>query len=461
MLRSVTVRVWMAWAMAGVLVLSLAFWYFARDRLPPEIRIATGAPGGLYYQCAGRLGEALTRHTGRPVKLVETKGSAENAELLASGGADIAFLQSGAVPMDGLRVLAPMYLEPLHVIVRVKDGAEPFIASLRDLRGRAVAIGPEGSGMRESAKALLAHYRVPLDSLTKTEAYFTELASDPQLEAAIVTTGLLNPDLQVLLDSGRFVLLPVHDAQAIALRHAYLSAAEIPRGFFCEGPAVPAEPVPTVATTAVLAVKENASHLLAREVLAARFESALAAEFPTILPKQEAAAWNTYPLHPAAHDYHQPYEGIGLLANFMESIAAIKELLFAFGAGLYLLWDRWRRLKEREAQAALQKAKEHLDNFLKETIRIERAQMNETGVAQLEGYLGEITRIKLQALDELTHEDLRGDRLFTIFLTQCANVIRKIQTKLLIAVYREKHAASPEVPPQPKPPEPSEPPASE
>jgi hypothetical protein len=50
---------------------------------------------------------------------------------------------------------------------------------------------------------------------------------------------------------------------------------------------------------------------------------------------------------------------------------------------------------------------------------------------ELENYLDEITRIKLRALEELTHEDLRSDRTFSIFLMQCANLIRKIQSKII------------------------------
>jgi hypothetical protein len=33
-------------------------------------------------------------------------------------------------------------------------------------------------------------------------------------------------------------------------------------------------------------------------------------------------------------------------------------------------------------------------------------------------------------LDELTNEDLRADRMFTIFLTQCSNLSRKLQLKI-------------------------------
>ena len=59
--------------------------------------------------------------------------------------------------------------------------------------------------------------------------------------------------------------------------------------------------------------------------------------------------------------------------------------------------------------------------------------METTEPIVLKGYLDEITTIKLNALEELTHEDLRSDRQFLIFLIQCGNVINKIQAKILIA----------------------------
>ncbi len=49
---------------------------------------------------------------------------------------------------------------------------------------------------------------------------------------------------------------------------------------------------------------------------------------------------------------------------------------------------------------------------------------------KLKDYLNEVTEVKLDALKELTHEALRGDRLFSIFLMQCSNLTRKIQMKI-------------------------------
>jgi len=121
---------------------------------------------------------------------------------------------------------------------------------------------------------------------------------------------------------------------------------------------------------------------------------------------------------------------MGLLANFMESIAAVKELLFAVAAGLYLLWVRLVALRKREEKIRLHQQRERLDELLDDTVRIERAQMDTKDPEKLESYLIDVTHTKLKALEELTHEDLRGDTKFSIFLMQCANLIRKIQGKL-------------------------------
>ena len=103
----------------------------------------------------------------------------------------------------------------------------------------------------------------------------------------------------------------------------------------------------------------------------------------------------------------------------------------ALGAGLYLLWIRWRSLKDRERRERLQKQKDHLDKFLKETLQIELAQMETSDPKKLLGLLDQVTRVKHRALKELTEEELRGDRSFSIFLMQCSNLSNKIQFRML------------------------------
>ena len=116
----------------------------------------------------------------------------------------------------------------------------------------------------------------------------------------------------------------------------------------------------------------------------------------------------------------------------MESLVAIKELFIALVAGIWLIWDRWERLKQKERETFLQAQKDHLDEYLKQTLVIEEAQLNTQDPEELYQYLDQITQIKLAALKELTDEELRGDQSFTIFITQCANLINKIHFKIMI-----------------------------
>ena len=105
--------------------------------------------------------------------------------------------------------------------------------------------------------------------------------------------------------------------------------------------------------------------------------------------------------------------------------------LFVIGAGIYLLWIRWRRLQAKELELLVHRQKERLDQFLMETLRIEKEQTQTNNVEQLQEYLDNITRIKMQALQELTEEELRGNQEFSIFLDQCSHLISRIQFKML------------------------------
>ena len=412
--------------MAVTLIASVAVWFITRDRLPEPIRIATASTGGLYHKLAQSLEPFIETETGHDVLLIETQGTRDNRDRLLSRQADLAIVQSGAVSMKGIVALAPLYYDVMFVVARKGRG----IGRVRDLTGKNVAIGLSGSGMRSSAEQLLRHYDIGIDELTNTDHYFLDMQTDESIDAAIITTGLINPDLEKLLATGRFNLVPIAEADAVCVRNPHFKPFDIPTGLYAHIPSVPAQPVRTIATTAFIAARDDVSSMLVNRTLTAIYESDVRADVPVLIDIEQASTWQQEPLHTVSRQYFDPYAEIGVLATFMETIAAGKELLLAVVAGVYLIWDRWRRLKEREREAELQAMKNRLDKMLDETLRIERAQMESQDRKQLKDYLDEVTRIKLEALDELSHEDLRGDRMFQIFLMQCANLISKIQSKM-------------------------------
>jgi hypothetical protein len=189
--------------------------------------------------------------------------------------------------------------------------------------------------------------------------------------------------------------------------------------------------VPTVATIAFLAVRSGTSQLLVSEALGAIYEEGMQLQFPALIRRADAMRWVPMRMHPVARRYFNPEDELGRMANIMESLAAMKELIVALAAGSYLVWDRWRRWKEQEKESTLRLQKDRLDELLQKTLRIERAQMKTADPGELREFLDAVTEIKLEALQDFTDEGLRGDRSFSIFLTQCANLMNKIQFKIL------------------------------
>lgn len=171
--------------------------------------------------------------------------------------------------------------------------------------------------------------------------------------------------------------------------------------------------------------------LLGQAALGTIHEESLRLKVPTLISRTDAPQWTATRMHATAQRYFNPEDNIGAMVSLMESLVATKELLFALGAGFYLLWIRWRRLQEKELEAQVHRQKERLDTFLMQTLRIEMQQSQTTDVEKLQGYLEGVTRIKLNALQELTEEELRGNQEFSIFLDQCSHLISRIQLKML------------------------------
>lgn len=415
--------------LAGLLLLavtSIAAWLVTRKPLPPVLRIATGAPGGQYHVFASELVEELEAVTGSRVEVVATPGSRENARLLFGGDVDLAIVQAAGVNLEGLAVLAPLYPEVVSLVVRRGRGLE----TLSDLPGRSFALGEEGSGMRGTAERILDHYRMGLGEIVDHAHYFHDLLSDPELDGALITTGIDNPDLAEVLASGEFQILPLLDADAIALREPLFEVFDVPRGLFHERPPVPEVRTRTVATTALLVAPEHIGERLAQAVLRALYRDEAAGSYPNRIRSDEILDRSPVPLHPAVRQYLDPFGPLSDWQLLIDGLAGLKELLVGGVALLILLWERLRAVRQQRQSSELVAQKEHLDTYVEKTMEIERALAGEEDPTALEQALVRISSLKLEALDKLTHEDLRGDRMFLIFLQQCADLSSRLEARL-------------------------------
>lgn len=428
-----TVRFALIWGFVLLVAVAAVVGVVRHDRVPTTIRVATGDPHGLYHQLWLVVEPELEERLSRKVTLVPTEGSVNNRKLLAAGDVEIAMMQgdqllSGDSDLD-LAIVAPLYPEPILVIApRNTD-----IQSVRDLDGKRVYLGLAGSGSHAAALHLFEHFhvRVVEPDHVAAEASFLEPLATGAVEAAVVVTGQQNPDVIRLLDSGKFDLVSIPEAQGYADRSVQWQPYTIPPGYFSGSPTTPSASVETLAAAGLVVVPADTSPKLVQGLLEVFYEQGLRTEFANLLPRSEALAWCPVEPHPVARGYFDPVDRLGTIAATMESIAATKELLFALGAGIFLLWKRMQLQQRRHREMELQAEKDRLDAMLKQTLDIELAQMQTSNVADLRRMLDEVTTIKLRALRELTEEELYADQAFSIFLLQCSNLISKIQLKII------------------------------
>ncbi|MAH97430.1 MAG: hypothetical protein CMI66_14865 [Pedosphaera sp.] len=414
------------WLMVSILVVSILVFYATRDVIPDKLILSTGQPGGFYHQVGTELKHAWEKQTQQQLELLTSSGSQENFTALKESKADFALIQGGVVDLDGLNIIAPLSTDLIHVIVR----KESSIRAISDLKGKSILIGMSGSGMAASALKMLHFHGLDEVNTNLKNAYFTGLDGNQNMDAAIVTAGILNSDLVELLESGNYRIIPIEYAQAFCEKNAFFSPTVIHKGLYRMGDSLLSHDIPTVATTALLVGREELSHEVVDQILLASFEKASYVQSPVMLNIEEVRQQQDLKLHPRAMQYFHPADQIGYMANVMESLAALKELAVAFVAGLYLLWDRWRRQHEKEIAARLSEDKEKLDALLAQTVEIERKYSETNTLESLQGMLRRIMQIKIQALEELTHESLRGDRVFLIFMTQCSSLINSLEAKI-------------------------------
>jgi TRAP transporter TAXI family solute receptor len=281
-----------------VAVLGLTAWLLAPAHLPRRVVIAAGRPAGMYYLFSSKLRVRLQRALQRPVEVLQTEGSGQNRELLETRRASLAIMQASGVSLDRISAIAPLYFEPIHVLVR-RELSD--VDSVPDLAGLRVSLGPAKSGMRYSALKILSFYKVDATSLRESARPFTDLAS-ADLDAAIVTTGLGNPELVSLLQSNAYRLLAL-DAPDLPLKRPSFKSFVIRPEDYPQVDSIPRAGLHTVASTALLATYSGAADKLVLKSLQSLYDGSQLAKTPGSIRWDDAAGWDSLPWHPAARRY--------------------------------------------------------------------------------------------------------------------------------------------------------------
>ncbi|AGC43936.1 TRAP transporter solute receptor TAXI family protein [Myxococcus stipitatus DSM 14675] len=381
----------------AVLLMGAAFaaaFHFIEPAPPKKLVLAMSPDEGGFRFYARKYQDFLARH-GVTLELRSTKGSIDNIALLADArsGVDVAFVQSGTVASEkaaeNVVSLGSLSYVPLWVFHR----GEP-LEDVRQLEGRRIAVGPEGSGTRALALTLLKANAVegaPTELLPLERDAAVEQLKQGQLDAVFLISPAESPIIHKLAAVPGIQLLSFSRAEAYSRRFTYLSRLVLPRGVFNLAADIPERDVEVLAPTANLVARDSLhpalAYLLMRAASEVHGKAGLldgAGEFPA--PRETG-----FPLSSEARRYYEA--GVPLLQRYLPFWAAnlvdrLWVMLVPFIAVVVPLFRiipalyQWRirsrivrwyaRLKEIEIQLDENPGREMLEDMLKRLEEAER-----------------------------------------------------------------------------------------
>ncbi len=238
-----------------------AFWFY--HSAPPDTLIITSGPeGSIFQRIAERYRKILDRN-GVKLKILTSEGSQQNLRRLNDPAfrVDIGFVQGGVV--DGLKIdklvsLGSLFNEPLLIFYR---SAAPM-KLLSGLRGKRVSIGPEGSGSRSLALALLAANEIepggPTSLLNMEADDAAQALLTGKVDAVFLTGDSAPPQLmRKLLRTPSIRLYNFTQADAYTRRIVYLNKLDLPEGSIDFGKNIPDHDVYLIGPTVELIARDN------------------------------------------------------------------------------------------------------------------------------------------------------------------------------------------------------------
>jgi TRAP transporter TAXI family solute receptor len=285
------------------------------------VSIASGWVVGVYYPLAGAISNIAHKNLPDIKITVESSGaSVANAKLIASGDADMAILQND-IAFYALQGVKPMFDKPVanmrgvtslyqeHCQIQARKDSK--IASVSDLKGKRVCVGPLGSGTEQNAIQILEAYGMKFDDFAKVERLTATESSDylkdGRIDAAFYSVGVGAAGLVDTAMTVDCVIVPVDGSQRDALmkKYPFFTKAMVPKGAY---KGIEAD-VPTVAVMAILVARAEMEEGMAYQITKAIFDNLADIERAHAKGKelklQTALTGMSIPLHPGAEKFYK------------------------------------------------------------------------------------------------------------------------------------------------------------
>ncbi|MBE9140390.1 TAXI family TRAP transporter solute-binding subunit [Nodosilinea sp. LEGE 07088] len=301
--------------------------------------LASGSKTGEYYAFSQAFAEVVTRnHPTIEIDVRETNGSVQNMDLLRTRQAQLALVQSDTPVQPPVRAVALLFPEMFHLLARTDVEIETVV----DLRGKRIALMPEGSGSYALFWPLVEHYGLTPETLTTlpmTAAQAHASLEQGEVDALFRVITLGNAAVADLLQTGTTRLLPIDQVDALRLSLPYLNAQVIPKGTYNGGIPIPATDLPVVAVNALLVAHEELPPRVVNALTSTLHQNRneLVALYPrAAMIRLDASRDLGLPLHPGAEAFYTQGEP-EFLVEYAEPIGLLLSVLVLSFSSLWQL----------------------------------------------------------------------------------------------------------------------------
>jgi uncharacterized protein len=301
----------------------LLWWLLPLGDAPPTgtITFSTGTLRGVYQEYGTRLRSELSRDMpGLKVKLVQSAGSYENVQRVATGEADFTIAAADAVETyelngrgaDRMRGVARLYDDYVQLVVARDSG----ISSVAQLRHKRVAIGLPDSGVRLIANRVLRAAGIdPAKDITPLADGINtgpDRLREGKIDAFFWSGGLPTKGLLDLARTFGFRFVPI-DGALVAKLHSKSAAALYYRATDMPESAYPSvqqgTSVPTIAVSNLLMTREDMDPRLTewvtRTVIKSRDDIGAHVHSAQLVDLRSAIYTDPLPLQEGARRYYR------------------------------------------------------------------------------------------------------------------------------------------------------------
>jgi TRAP transporter TAXI family solute receptor len=344
-------------AVAALAIVGGTWWWETREREAEVLTVATGPLGSDAHTLMTEAADVVARHSKTlRLQVRVSRDSSSNIALLNNGRIDAAVIRSDTPVVSDVRVIADLYPDIMQVITR--DDSNIF--QITDLSRHVISIPEYGTDSFRSFWVLGDHYDLPIDRMRWTAERFEQGAGRllaGEVDAFFTIRSLRDTQLIRMFEDAQLTglklrIIPVKQAEAIAVKRPFLEATSIPAGAYTGATPVPSNDIPTSSVERILVSRADVSEEMVRELTRILFEHRLDLtirfSLASAIRKPDESRGLSVPLHDGAAAYYNRDEPSFIQEN-AEPLALMVTVFTLLLSAVFTLRSRFSSKQKNRA----------------------------------------------------------------------------------------------------------------